>query len=333
MRLPEPRGALTEYLFDRLSAPAHALAGTPPAEGDALAGEDFHLALYACYELHYHSFDEVDEDWEWEPTLLALRRDLEQAFEARLRDELGAQPESTEDIPAALLALIAAADGPSVSRYLETRGSLGEFRELAVHRSAYQLKEADPHSWALPRLSGGPKAALVEIQADEYGGGRPERAHARLFAETLEALGLDGDYGAYLEHIPGGTLATVNVISLFGLHRRLRGAAIGHLAVVEMDSSLPNRRYGNGLRRLGLGGAATEFYDEHVEADAMHENLAAHDMAGGLAHDAPELAADILFGARALLLLEEPLGRRMLDSWSEGRTSLLMPLPAAAVAA
>ncbi len=326
MHLPEPRGALTEYLVDRLSAPAHALTGAPPAEGDPLAGEDFHLALYACYELHYRSFDGVDEDWEWEPTLLSLRRDLERIFESRLRDELG----PAEDIPAALLALIASADGPSVSRHLETRGTLEEFRELAVHRSAYQLKEADPHSWALPRLSGGPKAALVEIQADEYGGGRPERAHARLFAETLGALGLDGTYGAYLDHIPGGTLATVNVMSLFGLHRRLRGAAIGHLAVVEMDSSLPNRRYANGLRRLGLGSEATEFYDEHVEADAMHENLAAHDMAGGLARDDPALMADILFGARALLLLEEPLARLMLESWSEGRTSLLTPLPAAA---
>ncbi len=332
MRLPEPRGALTEYLFDGLSAPVHALTRPPPAEGDALAGEDFHLALYACYELHYRSFEAVDEDWEWEPSLLSLRRDLEQTFEARLRDELGSELEPAEDIPAALLALIAAAAGPSVSRHLETRGTLEEFRELAAHRSAYQLKEADPHSWALPRLSGGPKAALVEIQADEYGGGRPERAHARLFAETLEALGLDGSYGAYLDHIPGGTLATVNVMSLFGLHRRLRGAAIGHLAVVEMDSSLPNRRYANGLRRLGLGSAATDFYDEHVEADAMHENLAAHDLAGGLARDDPALAPDILFGARALLLLEDPLARRLIDSWSEGRTSLRMPLPAAALA-
>ena len=52
-----------------------------------------------------------------------------------------------------------------------------------MHRSAYQLKEADPHSWALPRLSGPPKAALVEVQADEYGGGRPERIHAELFAK------------------------------------------------------------------------------------------------------------------------------------------------------
>src|SRR3712207_8445227 len=42
-------------------------------------------------------------------------------------------------------------------------------------RSIYTLKEADPHSWAIPRLTGRAKAALVEIQSDEYGEGRPGR--------------------------------------------------------------------------------------------------------------------------------------------------------------
>src|SRR5918995_228517 len=154
--------------------------------------------------------------------------------------------------------------------------------EFVVHRSAYQLKEADPHSWAIPRLHGGPKAALVEIQADEYGDGRPQRGHAELFAKTMRELALDDGYGAYLDQLPAATLATVNLMSLCGLHRRLRGAIVGHLALFEMTSSLPNRRYGRGLRRLGFETeAATDFFDEHVVADAVHENLAAVDPAGG----------------------------------------------------
>ena len=44
----------------------------------------------------------------------------------------------------------------------------------------------------------------------------------------------------------------------------------------------------------------THFYDEHVEADAVHENIAAWDLAGGLAAEEPEVAADILFGARVI---------------------------------
>ena len=81
-------------------------------------------------------------------------------------------------------------------------------------------------------------------------------------------------------------------MSLCGLHRRLRGAIVGHLALFEMTSSIPNRRYADGLRRLGLDDAPRRaFFDEHVEADAVHEEVAAVDLAGGLARQEPELAA------------------------------------------
>jgi hypothetical protein len=138
----------------------------------------------------------------------------------------------------------------------------------------------------------------------------------------MAALGLDSTYGAYLERWPAVTLATVNLMSLFGLHRRRRGATVGHLAAFEMTSSIPNRRYGNALRRLGFGREATHFYDEHVEADAVHENIAAWDLAGGLAAEEPEVAADILFGARALLQIEARWASHLMDSWERGETSL-----------
>ena len=101
----------------------------------------------------------------------------------------------------ALRAIADADERPSRSLYLGATHQ-EQVLEFVIHRSAYQLKEADPHSWALPRLSGKPKAALVEVQADEYGGGRPERIHAQLFAESMEALGLDSTYGAYLDSSP-----------------------------------------------------------------------------------------------------------------------------------
>jgi hypothetical protein len=233
---------------------------------------------------------------------------------------------AAKDIDVALRAIAEADDGPSLSRHLERAGTLDQFLEFAVHRSAYQLKEADPHSWAMPRLSGPPKAALVEIQADEYGGGRPERIHAELFAGAMRALGLDATYGAYLDHIPAITLANVNLMSLFGLHRRHRGAIVGHLALFEMTSSIPNRRYGDGLRRLGLGPDATAFFDEHVEADAVHEAIAAVDLAGGLVRQQPQLCADVLRGAASLVALEARWAAHLLDAWEAGRSSLRLPL-------
>ena len=161
-----------------------------------------------------------------------------------------------------------------------------------IHRSIYTLKEADPHSFAIPRIDGPAKAALVEIQADEYGGGDPERMHATIFARTMEALGLDATYGAYLDVVPGVTLATVNLVSLFALHRRLRGAAMGHLALFELTSAVPNRRYGNGLRRLGFGTEVTHYYDEHVEADSVHDMIAAYDLVGAMMREDPGMGSE-----------------------------------------
>jgi hypothetical protein len=214
---------------------------------------------------------------------------------------------------------------------MDREATVEQLLEFIAHRSAYQLKEADPHSWALPRMSGGPKGALVQIQADEYGGGDPERIHAKLFADTMEEVGLDASYGAYLDHLPGHTLATVNLMSFFGLHRRWRGAIVGHLALFEMESSVPNRRYASALRRLGFGSErATEFFDEHVTADAIHEAIAAVDLAGGLARQEPELTRDILWGAAALIEIDGRWARHMLGAWEEGVSSLRIALPAPA---
>jgi hypothetical protein len=293
------------------------------AIADPLADDDLQLALYLCFELHYRGFAGVDPDWEWSPPLLALRGALEATFMRALEAELG--PEQAVD-PAAvgdrLFQLEAEDGGPSLSRRLEVEADLGQFREFVVHRSLYQLKEADPHSWAIPRLTGPAKTALLEVQGDEYGGGHAQRIHSVLFAKTMRALGLDDRENAYLDRIPGPTLATVNLMSAVGLRRSRRGAIVGHLAMFEMTSALPNRRYGNALRRLGFDAEATDFYDEHVEADAVHENIAAYDLAGGLARQQPELAADILFGARALLYLEGRFADHLLATWQAGETSL-----------
>src|SRR5579859_1190659 len=146
----------------------------------------------------------------------------------------------------------------------------------------------------------------------------------------MRALGLNSEYGAYLDLIPGVTLATVNLMSLFGLHRRWRGAIVGHLALFEMTSSIPNRRYGDGIRRLGFGGDATLFFDEHVEADAVHEQIACVDLAGGLARQEPDLYDSILWGARTLSFLSDRWASHVLSSWADGRTSLRADLHAQA---
>ncbi|MET0557241.1 MAG: iron-containing redox enzyme family protein [Solirubrobacterales bacterium] len=332
MTLPTA-GPLSELVAELLARPASeapefaAVAAEAASQVDAVADplgdDDLQLALYLCFELHYRSFPGVDPDWEWSPALIAVRNELERCFFAALEEAVGPiGPVDPNGVGELLFRIEAEDDGPSLSRHLEREADLEQFREFVVHRSLYQLKESDPHSWAIPRLDGPAKTALLEVQADEYGGGRAERMHSRLFAKTMRGLGLDDRENAFLDRVPGTTLATVNLMSATGLRRGRRGAIVGHLAMFEMTSSLPNRRYGNALRRHGLDAETTDFYDEHVEADAVHENIAAHDLAGGLARQEPQLAAEIIFGARALLLLEARFAQHLLDRWQLGESSL-----------
>jgi hypothetical protein len=309
---------MSSALIDALGGGAsHVPAGEPDDD------EDLQLALFICYEMSYRGWDGVDDGWEWDPGLLRLRADLERRYEAHLHTLVGApQPADPETVPHALAEIVAADDGPSLSGYLRGRATHEQFREFVMHRSIYHLREADPHSFAIPRLGGRAKAALIEIQIDEYGGGVTGRMHQELFKRTMSWFGLDLAYGAYVDVVPAATLAVNNLMSFLALHRARRGAILGHLAAYEMTSSLPNRAYSNGLRRLGGDPGATAFYDEHVEADAVHEQIAANDLCGTFASAEPELAGQLLWGARAALAVDNQWSQAVLDSWAAGHSSL-----------
>jgi hypothetical protein len=333
MPAPEARGEVSELVLGRLlgtsttELDASVAATAARRSSSLLDDEDLQLALFLLYELHYGGIAGVDADLEWEPAILAFRRELERAYEAELRQVIP-QPHATRDVPEALFALVEAADdGPGLSSWVERDATVDQVREVLVHRSIYTLKEADPHSWAIPRLHGRAKAALVEIQADEYGGGRADRLHAEIFAKTMRAMGLDDHYGVYADFVPAQVYASMNLMSMFGLQRRLRGAIAGHLAAYEMTSSIPCKAYAAGFRRLDLGDEAADYFDEHVEADAVHEQIAARDLGGGLAEDEPELADDILFGASACLTVDGRLWGSIRSAFEAGESLLRKPLP------
>jgi hypothetical protein len=331
MKLPASRGPRSSEILKVLTSDwtSDPPAGLMPAVLDAgvvsnpLTDEDLQLALLVLYELHYRGIEGVDDRWEWNPTLIGVRSLLEDQFERALREATRTDCNPGPDgVVGALLDMTSPSGKPGLSSYLARHATEDQYRELLIHRSIYHLKEADPHTWGIPRLSGEVKAALVEIQADEYGTGRPEWVHAALFAQSMRALNLQTRYGHYLDQVPGALLAVSNAMSLFGLHRRLRGALVGHLTAFEMTSTLPNRLYAQGLRRLGYGDAAAAYFDEHVEADAVHEQIALRDLADGLVRQEPHLGPDVLFGAAAALALDEAAAEYLLDKWQVGRSSL-----------
>ncbi|SFH42815.1 Iron-containing redox enzyme [Actinopolymorpha cephalotaxi] len=285
-------------------------------------GDDLQLALYTCYELHYRSFGGVDEGWEWNPALLGLRNQLEAVFLGALRRDAVRHTDVDEALEPLLVEPV---DADGISHFLRKHGELSHLRDHIAMRAAYHLKEADPHAWVIPRLQGVAKASLVAVEFDEFGAGRADRAHSRLFADLMDGLGLDTRYGHYLDRTPAVMLAVVNLMSMLGLHRSLRGALVGHLAAAEITTSPSARRITQALDRLGTPDGCRVFYDEHIEADAVHEQVMRHDVIGDLISREPELTEDVIFGIDATEFLEEAVATEVLRAWRAGRSALRDP--------
>ena len=176
-------------------------------------------------------------------------RELERRFEAELLELVGPPGRAA---------------GPARDRRAAARADAGRRRAvgLDLHRARGDAPSRCSSSWSTARPTSSRRPTRTRgrcrgcrasrrrrwsrCRPTSTATGAPEDIHAELFARAMDAVGLDSTYGAYLDQIPGVTLATVNLMSLFGLHRRLRGAIVGHLALFEMTSSVPNRRYASG---------------------------------------------------------------------------------------
>jgi Iron-containing redox enzyme len=304
---------------------ARRLRGSSPTGPAALPDdpfdEDVQLALWMLYEQHYRGFVDALDTLEWDPELLALRAGLEASFERTLRrlaapyvtGALAASDALVEQVQS----IVDAVEHPPLAAFLQRHATREQVLDFLVERSVYHLKESDPHSFVLPRIDGAAKVALAELQYDEYGAGRPERLHAKLYADALAAAGLDTGYAAYVDRVSAETLAVNNLMSLFGLHRRLRGAALGHLAAFESTSSVPCRRIAAGAERVGLPPEVAAYFDEHVEADAVHEQVAVRDVCGSLVEAEPELREDVLLGVACCLILDARAAERTLTGWQQ----------------
>ena len=324
---PTPRGPLSAAVLLALRQPPGCLGPTPPvAVVDALADDDLQLALYLCYELHYRGLAGADADWEWDPALLGFRAELERAFLQRLHDEISpVRRVQLGDVRGALSEMIAGESGPSLSTFVLESGTLVQLQEFCMHRSAYQLKEAgSPHlchpetvRWRQGSHGGDPARRVRQWAGRRHALGPLWQHHdsvgPRSHLRGVSRSAARGDIGHGQPGIDVRTAPT------------LAGALVGHLAVFEMTSVGPMERYSRALARLGIGAEGRRFYDVHVEADVRHGAIALERMVAGLAEVEPYLGADLLFGAAAVLLVEQRFSCHLLNSWSSGRSSLISP--------
>lgn len=321
--LPWPRGPLSAAIITSLQDESKRL-GSPADDDvqDPLRDDDFQLALYLCYEVHHRNVTRWDEQWNLD--LWTFRTHLETIFTTRLRQEVLPRFHRLPfDVASEIDQLIFAAQRISISSYFVNNGDLDQFREFCVHQSISQLRAGDFTTLAVSRLSGEARAALIEIDSGNSFSDSAHKSPGQLFAATMSSLGLDPSYGSYVEMLPAVTLATINLTSMFALHPVWRAELVGHLAFSEMTSVGPMERYGQTLKRFGVGSDGREFYESQVTLGDQRAEIARGRLVTGLLMMNPDRPEDVIFGAAATLLLEENFTRHLLESWLHQRSSLV----------
>ncbi len=211
---------------------------------------------------------------------------------------------------------------------MQREAGVPQVAQVLRQRSIYHVKEQDAATWAVPRVPDETKAHLVAIAADEYGNGRPESLHARMWADGMRAVGLDAGYGAYVDEALPEVLEQNNLMSMLGLGRRFLPAALGHLAAFEVTSAVPSRRFARGLERLGMPDPMVAYFREHMVADAVHEQVAVRQMLGSYLARHPGQVHDVFWGAAACLLAEGASGEAILRLVGAAPAGLSQAAPA-----
>ncbi|WP_114559027.1 iron-containing redox enzyme family protein [Desertihabitans aurantiacus] len=315
--VPPARGELSAAVVDLLHGRRQDVPD--PTAADPF-GADLQLALALTGELHYRGLQGVSDEQEWAPAVASARHAMQDHFLTALREQLPGG-DDVEEMVAELV--VEPVDGTGVSHHLAAEGTVGQFTEYVAHRAHYHRKEADPQAWVIPRLQDAAKAGLVTVEHDEYGAGRARAMHSALYAQMMAELGLDPGYGAQLAVTSRWVLAEVNLQTLCGLRRSLRGASVGMFAVIELTSSPGSARFVQAARRLGLGPATEGFYAEHVEADAVHEQVLRRQVLAPLLALEPGLAGDVVLGMQASGWLGDRFAEELLTAWGRGASSLV----------
>jgi hypothetical protein len=180
-------------------------------------------------------------------------------------------------------------------------------REYFVQRSVHRLKIDDAGAWAT--------YAMTPAEFDRSVSGAPERTPSCRFADVLTAAGLDASYLHYLGEVTPEALALVNMMSMFGLHRNLRGAATGQVVATKITIRRSSAGLVDALLRLGAPQPCVQFYRDHAGSPRRAT-------VDGLLEREPELEPDVVLGIRAFEVLEERFASRLLTCWADGGSSL-----------
>lgn len=293
-RLPEARGALSASVLAQLRDGA-----TAPVPADLsidVEDDDAQLAFWLLNIVGVADFHRVHD-----AGLGRASSPLESALTDRFAQELRRLvPTDASAAPTDLVAFLDELRARPAAATPRT-GAADEVVAAFAAKAPYLGWEADPHTFLLAVVEPELKQPLATIQAGEYGVGHGQ-PHARIYRECLAALGLSVTDA--VEDASGPDLALANSAWLFARHRRLRGASLGQLCFLEVDSVEPCRERVSAWDAAGLPAEGRRWYDVHVLADAEHQDIVRHDLVPRIEERAPWLVPDVAFGAEVTWLLQ-----------------------------
>ncbi len=269
-------------------------------------------------------------DNEHDLTLIAVRLELERAFEAQLARAV-ALPEQPPQAPEQLAGWLTDLalqrklpfDGPGIGAYYRDHATLEQLREVVAQRSLFFLKEPDPWTMVIPSLHGEAKAGLIDLILDEYGWGRHDQMHSTVYARLMARLGLQDGYDHYFDQTSWQLLAGLNYQAMLARHRRLCRRMYGYVFLVEADSPGSMRNYLAAYARLGVQDPEVlTFYELHVDADEGHSDVALNEVIMPVVQAEPEAAAEIARGVLEGRYLHALFSGHLHDRFSAGRSSL-----------
>ena len=309
-RLPSPRGPLSESVIEYITGRSSRLWSQRGAA--ELGDPDSQLALWLlnCLDVAV-DWEIVDERARALPLRL-LHLSLERSFEEELQRTVAAVDDGV-DLQAYLDELLR-------SPAIDVAASAAEHgahavRDVFTSKAPYLGFEADPHTLALARIEAPLKPVVAEIQSGEYGVGH-EQTHAQIYRSCLTALGLS--YAEAVDAAPTASFAFANLAWLFGRSVRWRGAALGQLCLLELDSVQPCRAQVEVWDTAGLPASARRWYDVHVLADAEHEKIIRGQLVPAIGECTPWLVADAAFGASATWEIQQQVASQLTRSWVRG---------------
>jgi hypothetical protein len=165
---------------------------------------------------------------------------------------------------------------------------------------------------------------------DEMGDGDPAQVHTDLYARFVAATGVTAVPAA---EQPVCALERSLLCTMLAGRASLRPELVGALGMVELQAGPRCRLVLHGLRRLGYGSEARDFYRVHAEVDPRHGRDWLDHAVAPLCAQRPGWAAGILRGARWRAAVNRAFFTAMTARFEPALSSVSAPDPAAAAAA